>query len=223
MSENTRHKTFISYHHDNQEEVDKFIETFDNERDVFIARAVGSDATLDDLIESDDDEYAMRRIREKYLSDSTVTLVFIGKESWTRKFVDWEIASSLNEGSRIGKPSGLLAILSPSLEKARLPQRFVDNYESGYAKFYPYPKNKTQIQKWIDEAYDARSEKTDLIKNSRRKLKRNLNPNSDAGNKPEFSPNNDGSYNHPNQETNKTHRSNTATTTFTPRKPYLRR
>ena len=81
MSENTRHKTFISYHHNDQEEVDKFIETFDNERDVFIARAVGSDATLDDLIESDDDEYAMRRIREKYLSDSTVTLVFIAKKA----------------------------------------------------------------------------------------------------------------------------------------------
>lgn len=55
MSENIRHKTFISYHHDDQEEVDNFIETFDNERDVFIARAVGSDATLDDLIESDDE------------------------------------------------------------------------------------------------------------------------------------------------------------------------
>lgn len=164
----------------------------------------------------------MRRIREKYLSDSTVTLVFIGKESWTRKFVDWEIASSLNEGSRIGKPSGLLAILSPSLEKARLPQRFVDNYESGYAKFYPYPKNKTQLRKWLDEVFAARSEKTDLIKNSRRKLKRNLNPNSDAGNKPEFSPNADGSYNNPYQETNKTHRTSAPTSAFTPRKPYLR-
>lgn len=36
---NTRHKVFISYHHDDQKEVDKFVETFADERNVFIARA----------------------------------------------------------------------------------------------------------------------------------------------------------------------------------------
>lgn len=186
-----------------------------------MARAVGSNATPNVFIKSDNKEYSMRRIREKYLSNSTVTLVFIGKESWTRKFIDWEIASSLNEGSIKGKRNGLLAILSPSLKKARLPQRFVDNYKSGYAKFYPYPKNKAQLQKWIDEAYAARSEKANLIKNSKRKLRRNLNPNNDAGNKPEFSPNAEGSYNIPYQEKNKTRRGNRTRNTFTIRKPYL--
>ena len=43
MSEKVRHKAFISYHHADQEEVDEFIKTFDQDRDVFIARAVGSD------------------------------------------------------------------------------------------------------------------------------------------------------------------------------------
>ena len=31
-----RHRVFISYHHDDQDEVDQFINTYDEERDVFI-------------------------------------------------------------------------------------------------------------------------------------------------------------------------------------------
>ena len=72
MTDQVRHKTFISYHRDDEEEVAKFIDTFDHDRDVFIARAVGSDQTMDELIESDDDDYVMRRIREDHIRDSTV-------------------------------------------------------------------------------------------------------------------------------------------------------
>ena len=140
MTDQVRHKTFISYHRDDQEEVDRFIETFDHDRDVFIARAVGSDQTMDELIESDDDDYVMRRIREKHIGDSTVTMVFVGKNTWTRKFVDWELAASLHQGPKAGLPNGVLAILSPELSKAILPDRFVVNWKSGYAKFYSYPK-----------------------------------------------------------------------------------
>lgn len=171
-----RHKTFISYHHADQAEVDEFIRTFDHERDVFIARAVGSDETMETLIDSDNDDYVMRRIREEYLSDSTVTLAFIGRNTWTRKFVDWELAASLHQGPVVGKPNGVLAILSPSLTKAILPDRFADNLATGYANYYPYPKTKTQLAKWIDDAFEAResAEKRALVKNGRRKLRRNL-------------------------------------------------
>ena len=43
ISDHIRHKVFISYHHDDQSAVDDFIRTFDEERDVFIARAVGTE------------------------------------------------------------------------------------------------------------------------------------------------------------------------------------
>lgn len=194
MADKVRHKTFISYHHADQEEVDEFIETFDNERDVFIARAVGSDATLDELIETKNDEYAMRRIRELYIKDSTVTLVFIGKNSWSRKFVDWEIASSLHQGPKAGKPNGLIAILSPNLTKAILPDRLVDNLETGYAKYYPYPKNRTPLASWIGKAFDGRDTNSDAVKNGRRKLKRNLSPTNDVGQRKPVCPRSDGSY-----------------------------
>ena len=50
-----RHKVFISYHHDDKKEVDKFIETFDEERKVFVGRALGIGMS-EDIIDSSDVE-----------------------------------------------------------------------------------------------------------------------------------------------------------------------
>ena len=108
--------------------MDEFIRTFDHDRDVFVARAIGTDEAMETLIGSDDTDYVMRRIREKYLSGTTVTLVFIGKDTWARKFVDWELAASLHQEPVSGKPNGVLAILSPQLTEAILPDRLVDNW-----------------------------------------------------------------------------------------------
>ena len=222
MTDKVRHKTFISYHRDDQEEVDNFIETFDHDRDVFIARAVGSDQTMDELINSDNDEYVMRRIREDHICDSTVTLLFVGKETWSRKFVDWELAASLHQGPKAGSPNGVLAILSPEVSKAILPDRFVDNWESEYAKYYPYPKNRTQLAKWIDQAFEAREDKDkrDLIKNGRRKLRRNLSPSQNAGRQP-VQPESDGSYTKPKGQAKPVAAAALTTRSATPRKPYL--
>ena len=56
----------------------------------------------------------MRKIREKYLTNSTVTIVFIGECTKARKYVDWEIASSLRNDPNNGR-SGLLGINLKSL------------------------------------------------------------------------------------------------------------
>ena len=44
-----------------------------------------------DIIDIDNTDYVMRRIRELYLKDSTVTIVLIGKCTWARRSIDWEI------------------------------------------------------------------------------------------------------------------------------------
>ena len=199
LTEEVRHKTFISYHHADQEEVDEFIRTFDHDRDVFVARAIGTDEAMETLIGSDDTDYVMRRIREKYLSGTTVTLVFIGKDTWARKFVDWELAASLHQEPVSGKPNGVLAILSPQLTEAILPDRLVDNWQSGCAKCYSYPNSKTQLTKWIDEVFETREDehKRTLITNGRQKLKRNLSPSQPAG-RASVKPKPDGSHTDPN-------------------------
>ncbi len=66
-----------------------------------------------DFINSTDTDYVMKCIRENYLSDSTVTIVLIGSCTHSRRYVDWEIKSSLRQG-QYTTPNGLIGILLPS-------------------------------------------------------------------------------------------------------------
>jgi MTH538 TIR-like domain (DUF1863) len=79
-----RHKCFVSYHHADEEEVKTFFETFEN---AFIPRVLGV-SDEDDFIKSNDTGYIMDQIREKYVTDSTVTIVLNGKCTWARRYVD---------------------------------------------------------------------------------------------------------------------------------------
>lgn len=167
-----RHKVFISYHHDDKEEVDKFIEDFDDKHDVFIARALGI-GMADDIIDSTDTSYVMRRIRELYLKDSTVTIVMLGKCTWARRYVDWEIQASLRSGE-IVKPNGLLGVKLPSYDDEAYPNRLNKNLkekdsdqEDCYARVINYPRSKDTLATWIEDAFSARKNRKDLIVNPR--------------------------------------------------------
>ena len=52
-------------------------------------------------------------IRDKYLRDSTVTILLVGIETKGRKHVDWELYSSMIDGS-VNKKSGVLVVNLPS-------------------------------------------------------------------------------------------------------------
>lgn len=168
MSE-VRHKVFIPYHHDDQDEVESFIETFDHERKVFIARALGM---AQDIIDSTDTDYVMRRIRELYLKDSTVTIVLIGKCTWARRYVDWEIQASLRHGEVV-MPNGLFGIVLPSAGKKPIPPDRLkknlkgENSDEGYARWYWYPQRKDTLANWIEDAFRARTSRAHLIVNPR--------------------------------------------------------
>jgi hypothetical protein len=73
-----RHKCFISYRATDVNYVTQFVERFD---EVFVPKVIGvSDA--DPFVDSADTDYIMDKIREKYLADSTVTIVLVGKCTW---------------------------------------------------------------------------------------------------------------------------------------------
>ena len=168
MSE-VKHKVFISYYHDDQNEIDQFIQTFDNERKVFITRALGMSS---DIIDSSDTDYVMRRIRELHLQDSTVTLVLIGKCTWARRYVDWEIQSSLRHGETV-IPLGLLGIVLPSAGKNPIaPNRLKINLNGnkGYARLYWYPKSANTLKTCIEDAFQVRTSKAHLIANPRERF-----------------------------------------------------
>jgi hypothetical protein len=100
---NIRHKSIISYHSTDAEEVLKFVNDFDS---VFIPRSVGLSDEDGPLVDSDDGDYVTDTIRDKYLRDSTVTIVMIGRCTWSRRFVDAEVYSSLRRG-KINRLNGL--------------------------------------------------------------------------------------------------------------------
>ncbi len=153
------HKCFISYHADDKQAVENFCKKFSGS---FIHRGITMQG---DIINSNDTNYVMQRIRQLYLQDSTVTIVLIGKCTWARKFVDWEIQASLRKPAN-GYPNGLVAIqLWQSYNS--LPNRMLLNVSSGYAKFYKYPSSSIVLTNIIDEAFNARFNKNHLIDNPR--------------------------------------------------------
>ena len=160
----SKRKVFISHFKGDRSEVDMFIDDY---RDVFIPKVLGANDN-DDFINSTNTDYVMQRIREKYLQDSTVTIVLVGTCTHSRRYVDWEIKSSLQQG--INLPNGLLGIAIPrGKNSAYLPERFQNNWRedgSGYAKFMPYPATPQQLWGWIEVAYQSRSTQAHLIDNS---------------------------------------------------------
>lgn len=173
-----RHKCFISYHHEDDEEVAKFIDDY---ADVFIAKVLGVSDDDDDLIGSEDPDYVMRRIRELYLTDSTVTIVMVGKCTWARRYIDWEIASTLRNDKN-NKRSGLMGVRLAGLTRddISLPPRLKANRPKpgeGYARYYEYPGSDSSLRGYIDDAFGAResadrvaaiANTADLFKNSRK-------------------------------------------------------
>ena len=163
LTESKRHKCFISYHHADQGEVDWFVKHYSNFHNVLVHRLLGM---TDDVINSADTDYVMRRIRELYVKDSTVTIVLLGQCTWARRYVDWEIQSSLAYGN------GLVGVVLPSCSGSLpgWPPRLTANVESGYAKVYRggalTPDSLTEI---IHEAFENRRN-SGLIRNPRERF-----------------------------------------------------
>lgn len=180
----TKHKTFISYHHDSDQGYkDNFEKKFE---DIFINKSVCDG----DIKEDVSTEYIKKLIQNGYLKDSSVLVVLIGSETYKRKHVDWEISAALS--SKVGGCSGLIGIILPSYyddkqnqhlkgqnkhNSATIPPRLNDNVESGYAVLYRWEsaiskddKGEFKIKKWIDEAFVRKNNNSKLIDNSRKQF-----------------------------------------------------
>lgn len=78
------------------------------------------DKSLNTPINSDDEDYIMRKIREDYLSDSTVTIFLIGTRSsenlgWEeQKYIKRELQASLYNGEGNTR-SGILGVVLPQM------------------------------------------------------------------------------------------------------------
>lgn len=102
------HKVFISYHHENDQWYKERLVELGWQNSIFIDKSVDTG----DVSENLSDERIREIIRDEYLRDSTVTVVLVGVETERRKHVDWEIYSSMFDGT-VNKKSGILVVNLP--------------------------------------------------------------------------------------------------------------
>lgn len=105
----SQHKVFISYHHQNDQFYKEELLRVNLEYPMFIDASIDTGDISDDL----SDQRIRQIIRDSYLRDSTVTILLVGTETKNRKHIDWEIYSSVIDGT-VNKQSGILVVNLPS-------------------------------------------------------------------------------------------------------------
>jgi hypothetical protein len=171
----TKRKVFISFYQGDRTEVQGFIDHWAVREGVFIPRSLGTFEN-EDFVRSDNPEYVMSQIRQKYLGDSTVTIVLVGACTHSRRYVDWELKTSLRRGQYT--PNGVMGIILPSLGRsALLPPRLEANWRRGhencYARYWVAPQSADVLRGWIEDAFNARISRAHLIQNDQDMMKYN--------------------------------------------------
>ena len=161
---NNRHRVFVSYYHtEDQGYRERFEGLFSDVHDIMVSESV----EIGDIDPNLNTETIREKIRDEYLRDSTVTVVLVGAHTWQRKFVDWEIGSSIRQ-TQYNSRSGLLGILLPTYPRPQgdrtqynpytIPPRLYDNIERGFAKIYNWSGDPNIVQSWIHEAFTRRNQ-----------------------------------------------------------------
>jgi len=164
-----RHKIFISYYHaEDQRYKDKLEEILGKEY------AISRSVQIGDINPNNNTEYVRQVIRDKFLSNSSVTIVLIGENTWKRKHVDWEIYSSMRK-TKNSPRSGVIGVILPkrhdyginkSFNKYTIPPRLADNLINDFVKIYDWSTNPGFLMKIIHEAYQQKDKiNPDLSRN----------------------------------------------------------
>ncbi len=108
------HKCFISF----KMEDEQYKKAIQNGLDIDMI-----DKSLTEPIDSEDEDYIMKKIRDEYLSESIVTIHLIGaksseNEGWDeQRFVKRELQASLYNGNENTR-SGILGVVLPSMKNS---------------------------------------------------------------------------------------------------------
>ena len=152
-----RHNVFISYHRQqDQGYKDSFVQMMGSN---IVDKSVNLGSIIDTNLPT---EAVLQRIREEYITQVSVTVVLIGRCTWQRKYVDWEIGASLRD-TTMNPRCGLLGILLPShtdFERRQynprlIPPRLADNCrgDNAFACIYDWSSDATVIRGWIHQAF----------------------------------------------------------------------
>ncbi len=159
---------FISYHHEeDQKYKDRFVQMMS---DCIVDKSVGTGEIVDQDRPLDE---VRRRIRDEYIAEATVTVVLIGRCTWRRKHVDWEISASLIDTPHNDR-CGLVGIFLPShtdfgaaeYDPRLMPPRLAANCEGNdpFAAVHDWSGSQHEvgrIRRWIDDAFSRRRRQPD--------------------------------------------------------------
>ena len=163
MTRSRRRKVLISYHHrEDQEYKNRFVRMMS---DCIVDKSVDTGDIIDQGLPVDE---IRRRIRDDYIADATVTVVLIGRCTWQRKHVDWEISASLIDTAHNDR-CGLLGIRLPTHTDFRdaecnpslIPPRLAYNCGGNdpFAAVHRWSGSANEVdrvRRWIDEAFSRR-------------------------------------------------------------------
>jgi hypothetical protein len=164
-------KVFLTFHPNDKKLAEQFAEQFAE----VLTPKMGGVSDHDDFIKDvNEAAFIEREIRERFLTNTTVTIMLAGKCTWSQRYVDWEIAASLRKDAERGR-SALLGIRLPYMASSpvTVPERFQDNLKNGYAMFKTYPPTPEDLRTWIQQALERRD--TVTPDNSRPLQKKNDN------------------------------------------------
>lgn len=168
MPRRQRHRVFVSYHHEiDQEYKDRFVQMM---ADHIVDLSVKTGDIVTRGLPVDE---VRRRIRDEYIADATVTVVLIGRCTWQRKHVDWEIGASLTDTAHNTR-CGLVGIRIPThtdfgtaaYNPRLIPPRLAANCQGDdpFAAVHRWSGSDNQanrVRQWIDEAFSRRSRQPD--------------------------------------------------------------
>ena len=173
-----RHNVFLSYYHEqDQEYKDLFVRMMGD-------NIVDKSVDLGDIIDNNlPTEAVLQRIREDYIAQVSVTVILIGRCTWQRKYVDWEVGASLRD-TTMNPRCGLLGILLPdhpdcgeeTYNSHRIPPRLADNCggDATFASIYDWTDDPAEVRGWIHQAFLRRRRQPDPH-NTRHPFGRNWN------------------------------------------------
>lgn len=134
-------RVFISYHHRNEQYLKEHLLQLNSHHGIFVDCSVDTGDIDDDL----EPQVIRQTIRRNYLSESTVLMLIVGRETKYRKHVDWELYSSMYNGTNFGR-SGVVVLLAPDCES----DYFSAPFDELKSTFYP------NVSNWI--SIDSREE-----------------------------------------------------------------
>ncbi|MDC7236781.1 MAG: TIR domain-containing protein [Sphaerochaetaceae bacterium] len=168
-----RHKTFISFHHTDQYYKNLIESKWGKQLDGYVSKSV-QEGDIDTSLSTN---RIRQIIRDDFIAKATVTIVLIGNSTWRRKYVDWEIGSSIRK-TKNNPRTGLLGIVLPTYRPFlnyysinnglkntenggwyspyNIPPRLYDNIKCGFAKIYSWSDNNNDILEWIDKAFERK-------------------------------------------------------------------